>query len=117
MNNKFSEEFLMGIEIAEKNLSKNGFNKPTIDRLKDSFFVKFLNRTGSLEFFFGASDFQIEILITKNNKKYAFKDLMNISTINEWITENRYIQKKERNLKDEVIWFTKLINFSYPILA
>jgi hypothetical protein len=62
---------------------------------------------------FGPSDWDVEILII-GSRKYAFKDLLQISSIHHSASSNRYEQRSKRIIKDEVIWFFKLLQFALP---
>jgi len=67
-------------------------------------------------FMFGPSDWNVEIIIKRNGRKYAFKDLLQIPSVAQWTKDNRYRQEtSDRNIADEVGWFVKLLKFVFDI--
>lgn len=67
-----------------------------------------------LEFLFGPSNWDIEMIIYTSKGKYAFRDLLGIPEINSWVNNNRYKQENGRNLKNELEWFIDLLKVSLP---
>ncbi|MEO6549316.1 MAG: hypothetical protein ABIN94_15040 [Ferruginibacter sp.] len=111
-----TEEFLQSLEDIEPMLLDMLFKKDSIVKKGFAYFVLYNKVSTSVEFIFGAPEFQIEIIICDAKGKYEFRDLMAIPAIKVWINDNRYIQKSERNLKDEMTWFIELLRFSLNVL-
>ena len=69
-----------------------------------------------MTFMFGPSDWDVEMIIKRNGRKYAFKDLLQIPSIAQWTEDNRYIREtRDRNIADEVGWAVKLLKFVFEI--
>ncbi|MFM7851746.1 MAG: hypothetical protein ACKO96_07440 [Flammeovirgaceae bacterium] len=67
-------------------------------------------------FMFGPSDWDVEIIIKRNGRKYAFRDLLQIPSVAQWTKDNKYKQEtRDRIIADEVSWFVKLLKFTFDI--
>ena len=64
---------------------------------------------------FGRSDWKVEILLETNEIMYAFKDLLQISSIAYWTRENKFQQKTNDRIRDEVIWFVEFLRFVFTM--
>ena len=65
---------------------------------------------------FGPSDWHVEIIIKRNGRKYAFKDLLQIPSVVQWTKDNKYKQEtSDRIIADEVGWFVNLLKFVFEI--
>jgi len=80
------------------------------------YFVKYKRGNSIVEFFFGPADWDIEIIIFTPKGKFAFKDLLRIPAIEEWVYLNRYKQVNGRNVKNELLWFVELLKISLSII-
>jgi len=81
-----------------------------------AYFAKYKKGDCIVEFLFGPAEYQVEMIIYTSNGKFAFKDLLQIPVINEWVNSNRYKQRNGRNVKDELFWFIELLKYSLPIV-
>ena len=104
--------FLEAITEIEPTLSSLLFVKSSYLKKGYAHFVEFTNKELKVEFIYGPSDYDIEMFITISKNKMAFKDLLEIPLVAKWVEENRYIpQNGPRNIKDELLWFIKLLEF------
>lgn len=116
MKNKLTKEFLIAVNEIEPVLESLHFHQYSFEEKGFGYFVKYKRNNTYVEFLFGPSDWNIELIIFTINGKYTFKDLLQISNIKKWVDNNRYIQEDERNLKKEMLWFIELLKFSLPII-
>lgn len=111
MTDRITKEFLQAIKESEHTLFSMQFVKDSFLEKGLAYYIQYRKNGIVLEIIFGPPEFQVEILLCTNTMKYAFKDLLQIPAISEWVIDNRYIQKYERNIKDEIQWFFKLVDF------
>jgi hypothetical protein len=116
IEDKISKEFLQGISLSESKLSEMGFNMSSIVEKGLAFYIEFKRNDCKVEFLFGPGDFEIEMIIYTSKGKFAFRDLLQISPILEWVNNNRYTPKNHRILNDELSWFIELLKVSIPII-
>jgi hypothetical protein len=60
---------------------------------------------------FGPSDWNVEMLLTTKEKKYALKDLLQIPSIVQWTKDNKFQPKTNDRVKDELGWYVDLLTF------
>ncbi len=112
---ELSEEFLEGIKEAENILLLLHFYPYSFEE-KGAYFFKYKKRDTIVEFFFGPSDWDVEMIIFTVKGKFAFKDLLQIPAIAKWVQDNRYAHQNGRNIKYEILWFIELLKFSLPLI-
>ena len=82
-----------------------------------AYFIAYRSSEQQIEFLFGPSDWDVEMILTTKKGKFAFKDLLKISSVAKWVEDNRYLQKDARNVKNELLWFIELLKVTLPILT
>jgi hypothetical protein len=107
-----TEDFLEGIEDVKKLLIFIQFQPLAFDKKGLAYFVKFQKENTIIEFIFGPSDWDIELIIYIGDQKFAFKDLLEILAIAKWVDDNRYKQSMGRDIKKELLWFVELLKVS-----
>jgi len=116
IKDKLTEEFLEGLEEIKKLLLILLFKQISFDKKGGAYFVKFEKGKTIVEFLFGPSDWNVEMIIYTSKGKLAFKDLLEIPAITKWVNDNRYKQGDGRNVKNELLWFVELLKTSLPII-
>jgi hypothetical protein len=116
MSDKLTEDFLDGITHLDVELGRLGFNKQPLIKKGFAFFAGYFRNETVVEFLFGPSDWDIEILINTPNGRFSFKDLLLIEPIKKWTEENPYRNDGTRNVKNELLWYLNLLKFSSPYL-
>lgn len=81
-----------------------------------AYFVKFQREKTIIEFLFGSSGWDIEMIIYIGNRKLVFKDLLEILAIAKWVDDHRYKQAMGRNIKKELLWFVELLKVSLLLI-
>lgn len=114
IKNNTSKEFLQAINLSEIKLKVMGFNKHSVVEKGLAFYIEFNRDDCKVEFLFGPVEFEIEMIIYTPKGKFAFRDLLQISPILEWVNKNRYIPKNNRMINDELFWFIELLEVSIP---
>ena len=109
-----TEEFLQGVKDIEEVFFNMGYNQLSYLEKGYACYVQYKNKDCIVEFIFGPPEYQIEILIYVAKEKYAFKDLLRIPAIENWVRINRYVQGDKRKLKNELLWFVDLLKFALP---
>lgn len=80
-----------------------------------AYFVEYKRENNTrVEFRFGPSNWDIEMIIYSSKGNFSFNDLLSIPDINQWVNANRYIRRNERNVESELFWFVDLLNVSLP---
>lgn len=68
----------------------------------------------AIKFTFGPPEYHVEMsLINKTGesgeREYRLSDLIYISEIDEWMRRNRLVTTKENQLRDEIVWYCRLL--------
>ncbi len=111
-----TEEFLTAIEEVEKILFLMDFHAYSFEEKGPAYFIKYKRGETIVEFLFGPSDWDVEMIIFTVKGKFAFRDLLQIPLVAKWVNENRYKQENGRDLKNELLWAIKLLKFSLQII-
>ena len=114
MSTAAQESFIESVKEASSLLTEMKFAHHSTIRKGYSTYIDYKRKGTMITFMFGPSDWDVEILIIIGARKYAFKDLLQIPSIHHWVSSNRYEQRSKRIIKDEVIWFIKLLQFALP---
>jgi hypothetical protein len=115
IKDKLTEEFLKALNEIEIVLLTLFFKRHSFFKKGLAYYIEYIKQNNTrVEFLFGPSDWDIEMIIYTSKGKFAFKDLLNISEINRWVNDNRYKQGKGRNVKNELLWYVDLLKVSLP---
>ena len=116
LKDKLTEEFLLAVKEAEKELSEMQFHKSSFLEKGPAYYIEYKRESSIVEFLFGPSDWGIEMIVYTSKGKFAFGDLLQDPDISTWANNNRYVQESGRDLKKEILWFIELLKFSLPII-
>lgn len=117
MRDKLATEFLKALIEIETVLLTLLFKRHSFFEKGFAYFVEYRKENNTrVEFLFGPSDWDIEMIIYTSKAKFAFKDLLGIPEINRWVNDNRYKQENGRNVKNELLWYVELLKVSLPYL-
>jgi hypothetical protein len=116
INDKLTEDFLIGIKEVESILLLLHFYPDSFNEKGSAYFIRYKKNKTIVEFIFGPSDWDIEMIIFTSKGKFAFKDLLRIPVIAKWVLDNRYIQENIRNVKNELFWYMELLKTALPII-
>ena len=92
-----TEIFLESIEEIEKLLIDFQFKSKPFDKSGLALFVAYEKGNTLVEFLFGPSDWDVEMIIITSKGRFAFRDLLEIPSILKWVKDNRYRQENDRN--------------------
>ena len=113
IKDKLTEEFLKALNEIETVLLAIFFKRHSFFEKGLAYYIEYRKENNTrIEFLFGPSDWDIEMIIYTSKGKFAFKDLLGIPEINRWVNDNRYKEESERNIKNELLWFVELLNVS-----
>ena len=115
MSTQTQKAFIKSINEAETILTDIGLSHISTEKKGYATFVGYKRTDTLVSFMFGPSDWNVEILLEKNGRKYAFKDLLQIPSIAQWTINNKFRQITNDRIKDEVFWFVDLIKFVIEI--
>lgn len=116
MTGKLTENFLKGLEDVERLLRVLHFSPKGLHKKGVAYFVQYQRGETIIEFLFGPSDWDVEMIIYTSKGKFAFRDLLNIPSIAQWVNDHRYTQLHERDIHEELLWFVNLLTFSLPMI-
>jgi hypothetical protein len=117
IKDKLTEEFLKALDEIETVLLVLLFKRNSSLEKGYGYFIEFRRENNtSVEFLFGPSDWNIEMIIYTLKGKFAFKDLLKIPELNMWVNDNRYKQVNGRKVKNELLWFVELLTVSLPLV-
>jgi hypothetical protein len=115
IKDKLTEEFIEAINKIEFVLIALLFKRHSFFEKGLSYFIEYIKENNTrVEFLFGPSNWDIEMIIYSSKGKFAFKDLLNIPEVNTWVNDNRYKQEIGRNVENELLWFVNLLKVSLP---
>ncbi len=113
IKDKLTEEFLKALNEIEIVLLTIFFKRHSFFEKGLACYIEYRKENNTrVEFLFGPSDWDIEMIIYTSKGKFAFKDLLGISEINRWVNDNRYKEESGRNIKKELLWFVELLKVS-----
>ena len=113
--NNLTKEFLEALNEMEVVLVKLLFKKHSFFEKGLAYYIEYIKQNNTrIEFLFGPSDWDIEMIVYTSKGKFAFKELLSIPEINSWVNNNRYKQENDRNIKNELLWFVDLLKVSLP---
>ncbi len=112
MSTQTQESFIQSVTGSETILTDIGFLHHSTERKGYATYIDYKRDDTLISFMLGPSDWNVEISIFTNNRKYAFKDLLEIPSIAQWPASNKFEQTSKDRINDEVIWFMKFIRFS-----
>lgn len=113
--NNLKNDFLKALDEIELMLLVLFFKRHSFFEKGEANYIEYRKENNTrLEFLFGPSDWDIEMIIYTSKGKFAFKDLLSVPEINRWVSENRYKQENGRNIKNELQWFVDLLKTSLP---
>lgn len=117
MTENLISEYLEGMKEIEGTLFLLGFQRSSFERRGFAIFTTYRNGGIAIDFLFGPSDWDVEMIIrTSNGKRFGFKDLLQIPSISNWVDHNRYVQCEGRDVRSELRWYLQLLKFALPIV-
>jgi hypothetical protein len=116
IKDKLTQEFLEGLEEVKTLLLILMFKQILFNEKGLAYFVQYQRGKTIVEFLFGPSEWNVEMIVYTTKGKFAFKDLLEIPAIAKWVSDNRYKQEGERSVKNELLWFIELLKVSLPII-
>ena len=117
IKDKLTEEFLKALNESEVMLFILFFKKYSFFEKGLACYIEYGKENNTrVEFLFGPSDWNIEMIIYTSKGRFAFKDLLNIPEIKKWVNDNRYKQEDRRNMKNELLWLIELLKISLPMV-
>lgn len=117
ITDRLTENFLEALYEIEIVLLDLHFKRHSFLKKGLAYFIEYRNENNTrVEFLFGPSDWNIEMIIYTSKSKFGFKDLLTIPEINRWVNNNRYKQEKGRNVKNEFLWFIELLKVSLQMV-
>ena len=93
-----------------------GFVRTHFERKGYAVFTEYNKENTKVEFMCGPSDWHVEMIIVTPKQRYAFKDLLQIPIVDEWVKRNKFSEGNENYIKAEVRYFINLLEFVLPIL-
>ncbi len=112
---KLTEEFLKALNEMEVVLLSLLFKRHSLFEKGLAYYIEYRKENNArVEFLFGPSDWDIEMIIYTSKGRFAFKDLLSIPEINRWVNDNRYKQENGRSVKNELVWLIDLLKVSLP---
>jgi len=115
IKDKLTEEFLKALNEIDVVLLALLFKRHSFFEKGVAYYIEYIKENNTrVEFLFGPSDWDIEMIIYTSKGEFAFKDLLSISEINRWVNDNRYKQENGRNMKNELLWYVELLKVSLP---
>ena len=112
MSTEVQETFIKSLTDVELELTDIGFSHASTIKKGYATYVHYesLDNMQTL-FIYGPSDWNVELSLTKNGRKYEFKDLLQSPSIFQWVMDNKFQHKTINKIKDEVDWFVDLLRF------
>lgn len=113
MSTEAQETFIQSLKNVEVELNDIGFlHTSTIKKGYATYIhYKMADNNMPILFMYGPSDWNVELSVTKNGRKYEFKDILQIPPILQWIMDNKFQRQTSNNIKNEVTWFIDLLRF------
>ena len=109
--------FIQSVKDVETALTNIGLSHLSTEKKGYATYIEYKGAHDThVTFAFGPSDWDVDMVVERNGTKYAFKDLLQIPSVAQWIKDNQYKQETgKRIIADEVGWFVKLLKFVFEI--
>jgi hypothetical protein len=112
MSTKSQETFIQSIKDIETRLTDIGFLHLSTTKKGYATYIDFKSADKTqVSFMFGPSEWNVEMLLTVKEKQYAFKDLLQISSVAQWTRDNKFQPRTNDRVKDELSWYVELLTF------
>ncbi len=110
-------DFLKALNEIEVAFATLHFKRHSFVEKGLAYYIGYIKgNTTRVDFLFGPSEWDIEVIIYTSKGKFAFKDLLNIPEISRWVNDNKYREVNGRNVRNELLWFIELLKKSLPML-
>lgn len=117
MSKQTQELFIKSVKEAEPTLAEIGLSHYSTIRKGYATYIEFKGNEDTLAtLMLGPSDWHVEVSVITNQKKYEFKDLLQIPSISEWTKNNKFEQRTNEILKDEVDWVSCFLVYTIQML-
>jgi hypothetical protein len=112
MSTEAQEIFIQSLKNVEIKLNDIGFfHTSTIKKGYATYIHYKMVDNMQILFMYGPSDWHVELSLTKNGRKYEFKDILQIPSISQWIMDNKFQHQTSNSIKDEVTWLVDFVRF------
>ena len=106
------EVFIKSIKDLEPHLTQLGFLHLSTNKKGFATYAEYKSKDNiQALFMFGPSDWHVDLSLSRNERKYEFKDLLQIPAISQWTKDNKLKEQTNNRIKDEVAWFVGLLRF------
>lgn len=113
---KLCDQFMDALIRIEEDLKNLSFYHLSTKCIGDARFVRYVNSDILLDFLFGPSDWDIDMILYKNHTKYGLNEMLQIDSVRKWFQENRYENVNERDLLREMQWYLGLLKVFIPYI-
>ena len=102
--------FIESVKKIENKLNElNLYHSSTIKKGFATYIAYETLTKTKVEFIYGPADWAIDIVLSKDDKVYGFKDLLKIPVVFQWANGNKINYGKNSKLDDELTWFVNLL--------
>lgn len=112
MSTQTQESFILYVAGSDTILTNIGFVHYSTERKGYATYIDYKRDDTLITFMLGPPDWNVEISMFTNKRKYEFKDLLQIPSIAQWAANNKFEQTSKDIINDEVIWLMQFIRFS-----
>ena len=116
IKNISDDSFVTSLKKAEYLLNRIGFTQSHFERKGYAVFTEYRKQNTKVKFMCGPSEWHVEMIIITPKGYFAFKDLLQMHAIAEWVKRNKFLQDDENYIKSEILYFINLLKFALPFL-
>ena len=90
MSTETQDLFIGYVKDVEENLADMGFVHHSTTKKGYATYIDFKQNNNLITFMLGPPDWHVDITLLTSNRKYGFKDLLEIPSIALWIATNKF---------------------------
>lgn len=113
---KTDKVFIKSLKEVKFLLDKMDFTQTGFERKGYAVFTEYSKKDTKVKFMCGPSDWDVEMIIVTPERSYAFKDLLQIPVVDKWVKRNKFSVDNKNQIKAELHYLIKLLEFALPVL-
>jgi len=113
---KSSPEFLQALKDVEEFFLLMQFRQNSFLQKGYAYYVEFKRNDTIVLYFYGPGEYNLEMIVTTAKRKFSFGDLLTIPIIATWVSNNKYIDKYEKSLKNSFLYYIEILKIALPII-
>ena len=114
MNEKTQVHFEQCVTVLMEPLLKMyGFSSKPPERKGFASYAEYSGESFDIELVCGPPDYEVQIFLITESKRYGLADLMQVKKIDKWVRKNKLVVGQNDRIEMEVRWYSLLLNMIF----